>query len=80
MAELIALKNEVKQLLKSNDRCDIDVSQILKVYEELQSAIEETETPPTAQDVYDKLIELHPEKKCFNTRKEISDDEFINNF
>lgn len=78
MAELIALKNEVKQLLKSNDRCDVDVSQILKVYEDLN--VEELETPPTAQDVYDKLIELHPEKKCFNTRKEISDDEFINNF
>lgn len=77
MAELIALKNEVKQLLKSNERCDIDKSQILKVYEELQQG---DELVVTSQAVYDKLIELHPVKKCFNTRKEISDDEFINNF
>jgi hypothetical protein len=77
MAELIALKNEVKQLLKSNERCDIDKSQILKVYEELQQG---DELVVTSQAVYDKLIELHPVKKCFNNCKKVSDDEFINNF
>lgn len=79
MAELIALKNEVKQLLKSNERCDIDKSQILKVYQEL-NVNEELETPPTAEAVYDKLIELHPVKKCFNNCKKVSDDEFISKF
>jgi len=77
MAELIALKNEVKQLLKSNERCDIDKSQILKVYEELQQG---DELVVTSQAVYDKLIELHPVKKCFNNCKKVSDYEFINNF
>lgn len=77
MAELIALKNEVKQLLKSNERCDIDKSQILKVYEELQQG---DEVVVTSQAVYDKLIELHPVKKCFNNCKKVSDDEFISKF
>ena len=77
MAELIALKNEVKQLLKSNERCDIDKSKILKVYEELNEGDEIVVTP---EAVYEKLIELHPEKKCFNNCKKVSDDEFINNF
>lgn len=77
MAELIALKNEVKQLLKSNERCDIDKSKILKVYEELN---EGDDIVVTAEAVYEKLIELHPEKKCFNNCKKVSDDEFINNF
>jgi len=77
MAELIALKNEVKQLLKSNERCDIDKSQILKVYEELQQG---DELVVTSQAVYDKLIELHPVKKCFNNCKKVSDDEFISKF
>jgi hypothetical protein len=77
MAELIALKNEVKQLLKSNERCDIDKSKILKVYKELNEGDEIVVTP---EAVYEKLIELHPEKKCFNNCKKVSDDEFINNF
>jgi len=77
MAELIALKNEVKQLLKSNERCDIDKSKILQVYQELNEGDELVVTP---EAVYEKLIELHPEKKCFNQCKKVSDDEFINNF
>ena len=56
MAELIALKNEVKQLLKSNERCDIDKSQILKVYEELQQGDDHEVPVVTSQAVYDKLI------------------------
>ncbi len=77
MAELITLKNEVKELLKSNERCDIDKSKILKVYQELNEGEEIIVTP---EAVYEKLIELHPEKKCFNNCKKVSDDEFINNF
>jgi hypothetical protein len=77
MSQLIALKNEVKQLLKTNERCEIDASLILKWYDVLS---QEQEEEVTAQNVYDKLIELHPEKKCFNTRKRISDDEFFNKF
>jgi UDP-N-acetyl-D-mannosaminuronate dehydrogenase len=73
MAELCTFKEQVKDLLKSNDRCDIDRSKILKVYEELT-------TDATAQDVYDKLIEMFPEKKCFNHCKKVTDDEFFNNF
>jgi len=80
MAELIALKNEVKQLLKSNERCDIDKSQILKVYEELQQGDDHEVPVVTSQAVYDKLIELHPVKKCFNNCKKVSDDEFISKF
>ena len=80
MAELIALKNEVKQLLKSNERCDIDKSKILKVYEELNEGDDNEVTVVTPEAVYEKLIELHPEKKCFNNCKKVSDDEFINNF
>jgi len=73
MAELCTFKEQVKDLLKSNDRCDIDRSKILKVYEELT-------TDATAQDVYDKLIEMFPEKKCFNDCRKVTDDEFFNNF
>ena len=76
MADLLAFKTEVKELLKTNGRCDIDASLILKWKRDLTTEEEE----PTAQDVYDKLIELHPEKKCFNTRKKKTEDEFINKF
>jgi len=76
MSQLIALKNEVKQLLKTNERCEIDASLILKWYDVLSQEQEEV----TAQDVYDKLIELYPEKKCFNTRKRISENEFFDKF
>jgi len=71
MAELIAFKNQVKELLKSNDRCDIDPSKILKVHDDLTTSDVDTmeDITPTAQDVYDKLIEMFPEKKCFNDRK-----------
>ena len=76
MADLLAFKTEVKQLLKSNERCDIDASQILKWKSDLSTE----EGEPTAQEVYDKLIELHSQKKCFNNRKNKTDDEFINQF
>ena len=76
MSQLIALKNEVKQLLKTNDRCEIDASLILKWKRQLTTE----EVEPTPQDVYDKLIELYPEKKCFNTRKRISENEFFDKF
>ena len=76
MGDLLAFKRDVKQLLKTNDRCEIDASLILKWKRQLTTE----EVEPTPQDVYDKLIELYPEKKCFNTRKRISDDEFFNNF
>ena len=76
MGDLLAFKRDVKQLLKTNDRCEIDASLILKWKRQLTTE----EVEPTPQDVYDKLIELYPEKKCFNTRKRISDDEFFNKF
>lgn len=71
----MTIKKEVKALLKENDRCDIDASQILKIYSEL-SIDEEV----SSQEVYDKLIELYPVKKCFNTHKQVSDDEFISKY
>ena len=76
MAELCTFKEQVKDLLKSNDRCDIDTSKILQVYEELLKSDEVV----SAQDVYDKLIEMFPEKKCFNDCREATEDEFFNNF
>lgn len=76
MAELIAFKNEVKQLLKTNERRDIDVSRILKWKRDLTT----DEVTPTPQEVYEKLIELYPEKKCFNKRKRKTENEFINQF
>ena len=76
MAELIIFKNDVKQLLKTNERCDIDASKILQCKEDLTTE----EVQPTAQDVYDKLIEIYPEKKCFNKRKKKTEDEFIKEF
>lgn len=71
----MTIKKEVKALLKENDRCDIDASQILKIYSEL-SIDEEV----SSQEVYDKLIELYPVKKCFNTHKQVTDDEFISKY
>ncbi len=71
----MTIKKEVKALLKENDRCDIDASQILKIHSEL-SIDEEV----SSQEVYDKLIELYPVKKCFNTHKQVSDDEFISKY
>ncbi len=71
----MTIKKEVKALLKENDRCDIDASQILKIHSEL-SIDEEV----SSEEVYDKLIELYPVKKCFNTHKQVSDDEFINKY
>jgi len=79
MAELIAFKNEVMKLLKENDRCDIDASRILKVKKEITTDDTVEEFTPTPQDVYEKLIEIYPEKKCFNPCKRVSNDEFFNN-
>ena len=76
MGDLLAFKRDVKQLLKTNDRCEIDASLILKWKRQLTTE----EVEPTPQDVYDKLIELYPEKKCFNTRKRISENEFFDKF
>lgn len=82
MADLNNFKMDVRKLLRDNDRCDIDTSKILKIYYDLSSTDDETmeEITPTSQDVYEKLIEIYPEKKCFNDRKEATDDEFFNNF
>ena len=75
----MTIKKEVKALLKENERCDIDASKILKVYTELMEG-DDDEVLVSSQDVYDKLIELHPEKKCFNNCKKVSKDEFIDKF
>jgi len=80
VAELIAVDREVTQLLKNSDRLDIDGSLILKIYEELKQYREDDEVVITAENVFNKLIELHPEKKCFNECKELTDDEFISIF
>ena len=66
MSDLIEFKKEVIQLLKDADRKDIDLSLILQLKEE----------EDTAQEVFEKLIEKFPEKKVFVPRKRMSEEEY----
>ena len=77
--ECNTVKQQVVWYLRKHDRLEIDFSKILWVQDQLKEDLKKddwwswitgnTEPEITGKQVFDRLIEMYPEKKAFNTRR-----------
>ena len=88
--ECITFKQQVVWYLRKHDRLEIDTSLILKVKWDLEKEgmrndwwswiTGNTESEITPKQVFDRLMEMFPEKINYNTRRELTDEEFLRVF